>query len=59
MGEIDEFHHAVDHGIAQGDEGIERPYGKAVDELFNESGHIAPSLGTGRASRNPGIGPPL
>ena len=38
MSEIDEAQNAVDHGVAQSDEGVEGAEGKSVDDLLGEFG---------------------
>jgi hypothetical protein len=35
MGEIDQAQYPIYHGVAQGDEGIDRPELKAVDRLLD------------------------
>jgi hypothetical protein len=37
MGEIDEFDDAVDHGVAQGDEGIDASAGQSRQEAIQKS----------------------
>src|SRR5690606_7401733 len=37
--EVDELQHAVDHRVAQRDEGVDRTQGKTVDEVLEELGH--------------------
>src|SRR5260221_11307903 len=39
MGEIDHADDAVDHGVADGDEAVDRPERQPVDELLNEISH--------------------
>ena len=34
VGEINEAQNAIDHGVAQGEQGVNRPQGKAVDQLL-------------------------
>jgi hypothetical protein len=41
VGEVDEAKDSVDHGVADGDEGIEASQGDAVQDLLNVSGHLA------------------
>jgi len=41
VGEINEAQHAVDHRVAERDERVDRPEGKAVEELLEEFGQAA------------------
>ena len=44
MGEIDQAQDAVDHRVAERDQGVDRPDRQGVDELLDqESGHDAPA----------------
>jgi hypothetical protein len=38
--EVDEPQHAVDHGVAERDQGVDRPQGEAVDELLEKRRHL-------------------
>jgi len=40
VGEVDHPQNPVDHGVAQGDEGVDRAQRQAVHELFNEKMHL-------------------
>ncbi len=40
VGEVDEAQDAVDHGVADGDEGVETAQGQAVDQLLQEGEEI-------------------
>jgi hypothetical protein len=44
MGEIDHADDAVDHGVADGDQAIDRAEHEAVDELLGEIIHALPYL---------------
>jgi hypothetical protein len=37
VGEVDEAQHAVDHGVAEGDQGVDRAKGQAIEELLQSS----------------------
>ena len=37
VGEVDEFDNAVDHRVAQGDEGDDHPVGQSDDQLLQEN----------------------
>src|SRR5258707_9099409 len=41
MGKIDEAQHAIDHGVAQRQQGINGAQRQAVDELLEKLGHFA------------------
>jgi hypothetical protein len=50
MGEIDHADDAVDHGVADGDEPIDRPQGQAIDELLQKIRHAPPTVSGCRTS---------
>jgi hypothetical protein len=39
MGEVDQLQDTVDHGVAEGDEGINRPHREPIGELLKEYFH--------------------
>src|SRR4029077_11225434 len=44
MGEIDHADDAVDHGVADGDQAVDRAEHQAVDQLLGKIIHVLPSL---------------
>ena len=49
MGEVDELYDAVNHCVAQGDEGVHAAFGKAAEEKLKEIFHtFVPPRGLGR-----------
>jgi len=41
VGEVDQLQHPVHHGVAQGDQGVERADGQPVDDLFQDNLHAS------------------
>ena len=39
VGEVDQLDDPVDHGVADGDQGVQRSQGQPVDELLGEDVH--------------------
>ena len=39
MGEVDQLHDAVDDGVPDGDQGVQRSQGEPVDELLDKDVH--------------------
>ena len=54
MGEIDHADDAIDHGVADGDQAVDRAEHEAVDQLLGEIIHVLPLLETRNAARAPG-----
>jgi hypothetical protein len=53
--EVDELQHAVDHGVAEGHERVDRAGREAIDEVLDELGHLfskTPAVGA-RESKAP------
>src|ERR1700674_1092400 len=46
MGEIDHADDAVDHGVADGDQAVDRAEDDAVDQLLGEIVHALPLVGS-------------
>ena len=40
VGEVDQTHNTVDHGVTQGNEGINKAKLQAVDSLLNKKGRV-------------------
>src|SRR4029453_7798764 len=55
MGEIDHAYDAIDQGVADGDQAVDRAEHQAVDQLLGEIIHVLPFVGRGRGenSRQP------
>jgi hypothetical protein len=41
VGEIDESQNAIDHGVTQRDQAVDRAKGKAIDELLENFGQVS------------------
>jgi hypothetical protein len=39
VGEVDELQEAIDHAVAESDQGVDRSQGKSIDQLLEELMH--------------------